>query len=306
MGRCNVNSTQVLRKLDAKVARRRAELTAELKRIKRSKDKHGLERCMGELKRLNRRTISGLTYGIRSNEFSNARGTTGYNPETERAHSYSWYSLAQRIKGVMILNTYHYSSQTGVHIGRVGKVLRDLGVKYQRLQAPRGLQDLDAALAYELETFASCLVRQKYSRGQKHSAEYFVDRMRSFQSRELRLLAKLGFKTTRKMRDAALASAEQDRLDRNAFARERAARRRKAAAVVIVSDYANKLHRETDGIHVTKTADWSWDLETKTVHDTKHCRRRSTFQWERERAVREGLNKIYVHSGEARHLEVVS
>lgn len=317
-----MDTKQVLKRLEAKVSAKQKKLKAQVKaeRIaaKRCKRRDDRERAVRheeglckQLSRLNRRTISGLTYRIRDNYFANGRDTTGFNPETCEAHSYSWYSLARRFKvprsggkTVVILNTYHYSSQTSIHIGRVGEVMGDLGIKYETLQAPSGLQNLGKAVDYELTCLAERLVRQKYARGPKRKAEYFVNQILKFQNRELNLLAKLGYKTTKAMRLAALAYAEQSRLDKNERQRERSALKRKAAAIVIVSDFANKLHGSTDGKHLIRSAGWAWN-EDQTIRDDKRRRGRSTFQWERESAVRDGITKIYVHSQEPRHLSVV-
>jgi hypothetical protein len=72
-----------------------------------------------------------------------------FNPETCQAYSYNWWRFVDRIKGKVVFNGYTYSSSTSKHQSKVRSVLASKGIKIDfYIEAPRGLQDLDAALAY--------------------------------------------------------------------------------------------------------------------------------------------------------------
>lgn len=68
-----------------------------------------------------------------------------YDATTEQAWSYEWYCLAERINGTMIVNSYSYSSTTIRHYYKIKKLLDNLSIKYLEIEAPRGLQDLNAS-----------------------------------------------------------------------------------------------------------------------------------------------------------------
>ena len=68
-----------------------------------------------------------------------------FNPETMHATSYRWYDLLKMINGKVVLNTYRYSTSTGKHIRDVQGVLHNLGVNYETIEAPQGLQRLEEA-----------------------------------------------------------------------------------------------------------------------------------------------------------------
>lgn len=298
-----MNTKQVQTKLNNLFIKTRAEKLVQATKVsKERKTKHydpksHAERLRAEAMRLNMRTISGLTYKVRDNYFSNGRGTTGFNPETFEGHSYSWYALTRKIKGIVILNDYRYSSQTSIHISRVGRVMRDLGIKYQTLAAPRGLQDLDSALKHEINSMAESLVRSKYSRGNKRPDSYFVNKIKTFSNKELTLLAKLGKRASIGLRLKALHDAEAYRAAKNERLRERSAEKRAMASLEIVIDPKAKRAGET-GLHIVNDRAWSWNEAGEFVG--------SVSDYERRNAVSKGFKTIFVHQREPRHLEVVS
>lgn len=71
-----------------------------------------------------------------------------FNTETMHATSYRWYDLVKEINGKVILNSYNYSSTTIKHIAKARAILRQLDVVYHEFSAPRGLQDLNAAIEH--------------------------------------------------------------------------------------------------------------------------------------------------------------
>jgi len=81
----------------------------------------------------------------RLNCYKNSSGTLVYYPETGKSYSYDWYLLSDRVKGITVLNTYNYSNTTNRHRYFMQ---RSLGHVDLAIEAPRGLQNLDATLAH--------------------------------------------------------------------------------------------------------------------------------------------------------------
>lgn len=71
-----------------------------------------------------------------------------FNPETETAYSYRWYEIFKVIKGTRCLNTFKYFNITIKHIYKMREFLKDQYVNIFEFEAPKGLQDLDAAIEY--------------------------------------------------------------------------------------------------------------------------------------------------------------
>ena len=70
-----------------------------------------------------------------------------FNPTTLIGTSYEWYQLARSFDGVMVLNTYNYSSSTCKHISKMRALLTTLGYReIVEIEAPQGLQNLGAAV----------------------------------------------------------------------------------------------------------------------------------------------------------------
>lgn len=71
-----------------------------------------------------------------------------YCARTEIALSYEWYVLAKRINGQMVLNNYYYSPTTNRHYHKIRYLFDALGIDYITIQAPKGLQNKEAAIQY--------------------------------------------------------------------------------------------------------------------------------------------------------------
>lgn len=152
---------------------------------------------------------TGFRYYQRAGIFKGNKGNCIFNPATGHATSYDWYDLAKRIKGVQILNTYCYSNQTAKHIGKVRSVLVALNIRYQCLEAPKGLQNLDVALEHMIAELGRATVLNKYAR---IKSKHFINSC----NKQLKLLAKLGKRATKAKIKAAIERAEVERKDRNA------------------------------------------------------------------------------------------
>lgn len=105
-----------------------------------------------------------LRYLKKRNVFVNYKESCAFDPVTGDGHSYRWYALTKVINGVLVLNTYSYSNQTAKHVSKVRSLLKLLGVKFVEVQAPKGLQDLDAAQLYIARLYGRAVIEKKYAR----------------------------------------------------------------------------------------------------------------------------------------------
>lgn len=103
----------------------------------------------------------------RLNIWKSSTGALTYNPETKEAYSYRWYCLAKKYnKRGMVLNTYSYSVSTARHVRNMRQFFIENGIKYTEIEAPRGLQDLEAAcMGYQHDIYAlQAAIEKKGSR----------------------------------------------------------------------------------------------------------------------------------------------
>lgn len=247
-------------------------------------------------KRVTYRNASGLVFKVRSTYFANSSGSCGFDPVTLDGHSYRWYALTRKIKGHVVLNDYRYSIQTSKHIGQVSEVMRDLGIKYITLEAPRGLQDLDAALKHAVSRLAECEVKTKYARKKGGWTAY----QKRAALKDLKTLEALGKRMTKKMLKAAIKDAEDYRQARLERDREKRAEKKAMASLKIVADFeGSKFSRP--GLHLFKPHAWSWNEETGEFTG-------SVADYDRREALRKGFDAIIIHRTEPvieRHLKVV-
>lgn len=82
----------------------------------------------------------------------------------ETGNSYGWWVMFKRINGVLVLNNFNYSSSTCKHISKAAQCLWQLKIKFIRIEAPQGLQDLDRAKSHVAYLVAKALVADKYAR----------------------------------------------------------------------------------------------------------------------------------------------
>lgn len=87
-----------------------------------------------------------------------------FNPKTGLGHSYDWYEITKTIQGKLVLNTYPYSVTTRKHVRKLEELIEQLYISVTRIEAPEGLQNLQAAADYSLEQWAKESVRVKYAR----------------------------------------------------------------------------------------------------------------------------------------------
>jgi hypothetical protein len=147
-----------------------------------------------------------------------------FNPLTGHGTSYQWYDIAKVIKGKQVLNTYGYSAMTSQHVSKLHALLVQLGIKFVELEAPQGLQNLDAAARHHMDLLACRLVREKYAR--KKSPARITKGLRE----KLALVKRLGGKLNGYTLKQALENAEQSRRSKLDWAKERKARRAETVA----------------------------------------------------------------------------
>lgn len=209
------------KQLDAKIARLeknermqcKRKLTLELKKPKTERSDYTIRHCQRGIAKplLN---IFYLPYKKRKKYFNNNRNCS-FNPLTGNGDSYCWYALTKVIKGKLVLNTYHYSQQTSGHIYDVTNVMEKLGLKFIRVDAPRGLQDLESARQHIAYKYESELLRLK------HARKPYFGTLNSYK-KQFKVLKQLGFPITQKLlknkaaevlteRNARLANAKAKR-----------------------------------------------------------------------------------------------
>lgn len=148
-----------------------------------------------------------LKFKKRARVFENYKASCGFNPANGWGHSYRWYELTKVIRGKLVLNTYNYSSCTTKHVAQVRRLLDLLKVDYVSIEAPRGLQDLEAATLRTAEVIARAAVENKYARKpSKYSAERAKTLLESSKA--------IGLKVTQARLKTALDKAEADRTAR--------------------------------------------------------------------------------------------
>lgn len=115
-------------------------------------------------KKLSRIKKPSLKYKPRKQRFEDHSRNCDFDPNTGLGHSYRWYELTKVINGKLVLNSFRYSITTAKHINKVVFLLRELGVKYIIIDAPYGLQDLEACRIELARQFAEATVELKYAR----------------------------------------------------------------------------------------------------------------------------------------------
>lgn len=130
-----------------------------------------------------------------------------FDPETGEGSSYKWYSIARKFGKIQVLNTYGYSRSTIKHVWKVCGVLKDLNVPYVTIDAPYGLQDLDAAMEYNAVEREKALILAKTARKPKKYESSALHYLSS-----IKFLKKLGIKhDENKAKALAVAEIEEDR-----------------------------------------------------------------------------------------------
>lgn len=71
-----------------------------------------------------------------------------FDPTEVVATSYNWWVFVKKIKGKVVFNDYNYSNSTAKHQSKARSLIHKLGIKPALvISAPKGLQDLESAIA---------------------------------------------------------------------------------------------------------------------------------------------------------------
>ncbi len=103
----------------------------------------------------------------KSNTYTNSTKTLTFNMDTMTGHSYSWYVIAKRINGIMVLNNYSYSATTIKHVWELRKLFNALCIDYVEIEAPKGLQDLESSKALYENRINSLIAETKKPKTRK-------------------------------------------------------------------------------------------------------------------------------------------
>lgn len=83
-----------------------------------------------------------LKYYKRLKIYKNAHDTCNFNPETKAGRSYNW-EFCQVVNGMVVFNSYHWSSTTSAHQSAVRSILRELKIDFIQVDmgraTPRGI-----------------------------------------------------------------------------------------------------------------------------------------------------------------------
>jgi hypothetical protein len=230
-----ISKETVLKKVSRALKRAQKGIAKDLakakKRLKKHKKETWLTKDIASLERKLKgyNALPGLPFRVRSGLFHTSpsksrsgyekysKGTGGFDPETGRAHSFEWYDLGRVFAGQYVVNSYCYSQQTRRHYYSLCDTLKILGVKYIEVEAPSGLQDLDAAMKNATEKYADMMIKKKYAR----TATYFNWQVR-YWAKQIDILHNLGAKSqcvlkairdTEKDRARGLANARSERIE---------------------------------------------------------------------------------------------
>lgn len=100
-------------------------------------------------KKTERETCGGLAWYPRLKIWKACSGKVTFDPESERAYSYSWWRFVDRIGGRLVFNAYRYSSTTTTHQWCVRRYLEEKGIKIDlEVHAPKGLQNLESCVSH--------------------------------------------------------------------------------------------------------------------------------------------------------------
>jgi len=180
-----------------------------------------LDRKLAEIKAKGEKTR--VDWRARSRQFRNSTGSLCFDPVTGKGHSYDWYCISQVIKGELYLNTYSYSSTTRRQVSQLHSLFRQLKVKYREIEAPLGLQNLEAIKSHALSEFGKLTVENTYAISQGTNALYHIERARE-----------IGLTFTRKELKAAAEAAElarKARLEKQKIRRKELLFQKKTAPV---------------------------------------------------------------------------
>lgn len=97
-----------------------------------------------------------------------------FDPATGEGRSYEWYAIARKFAGVLVLNTYRYSNTTARHVSKLRQLFLKLNLNWVEIEAPRGLQDLNAARLFAVQRIQNLTaeINKPRSRPEKNAERF--------------------------------------------------------------------------------------------------------------------------------------
>ena len=89
------------------------------------------------------------------------------------SYSYSWWKITRKIGPYIVFNDYNYSKSTRRHQSKIRSLMCKLGIEVSAdVQAPQGLQNLDAARQYYIIEISNIEAEIAKPRSQKLKNEW--------------------------------------------------------------------------------------------------------------------------------------
>lgn len=178
-------------------------------------------RCATEARERATKFKTSLKYRPRLKYFKNGE-KSGFDPMTGLGHSYDWYDLTRVFKGKLVLNTYRYSMQTCRHISDMRGLFEEMGLKYIEVEAPRGLQNLDAAYTHLVNELGRATIAKSHA--VKDSS--WRNRVIRDYRKQLSTLKSIGYPVSQKKVEATIQTMIEADNQKRAEAKARGARLR--------------------------------------------------------------------------------
>lgn len=126
-----------------------------------------------------------MKYFKRLNLYKDYSGNNQYNPETETATSYGWWTYYKFIGNTPVFNCYSYSVTTSRHQRALRDLLRiDSRDAVLWIEAPQGLQDLNSSITYYTGLIEQ--LNDKIDRPRSHNKKN-IERRQEIEEYELKI-----------------------------------------------------------------------------------------------------------------------
>jgi len=96
-------------------------------------------------------------------------------------YSYKWYEILKTVKGVVVLNTYHYSKTTIKHIYKIRNLMYEKNVEYEALEFPQGLQNKSAALDHYGRKIKE--IQSKIDNPRTRKVDFYKEELKMYQKK---------------------------------------------------------------------------------------------------------------------------
>lgn len=107
-----------------------------------------------------------------------------FDPINMTATSFEWWYFVMRIGGKVVFNNYCYSSYTSRHQSKVRSLMASLGIKIDlEIEAPKGLQNLEAALSYHESKIQGLVAEIQKPRTRPEKNRQRAEQVRELQAR---------------------------------------------------------------------------------------------------------------------------